>query len=78
MKTAKLLLTVLFLLLMGVTKAQMVLEYDIATPNTTIALPLNGNVNVSIDWGDGSGIEINNNPYDLPHTYTTIGTSRFE
>jgi surface protein len=61
------------LALSTVANAQMVLEYDIITPNTIIALPLNGTVDVSINWGDGSEVEIVKIAVSKSHTYTTVG-----
>ena len=53
--------------------AQMVLEYNIAIPNTQIALPLSGTVNVNIDWGDGAAQETVITAGDKPHTFVTTG-----
>ena len=67
----------LFFALLVVAKiasAQMVLEYEIITPNTQISIPLSGTVNVSVDWGDGTEVEKFTSTGNKPHTYTTIGT----
>ena len=76
MKKIKLLLTAIVLTLSSTAQAQMVLEYNIATANTAIALPfgLFGTVNVSINWGDGSALETVTSGGDKSHTYSTIGT----
>ena len=74
MKRNKLHLVLALILSAFVGNAQMVLEYDIETANTEIALPLAGIVNVSINWGDGSAVEIVNTIGNKTHTYATIGT----
>ena len=59
--------------ILGASNAQMVLEYDIAVANTKIEIPLNGSVNVNIDWGDGSVLESFNTKGNKIHTYTITG-----
>lgn len=41
---------------------------------TTITLPLRGNVDLTVDWGDGSDVEIVTTATDLSHTYATHDT----
>lgn len=74
MEKIKLILTTIILVFGSAAHAQMVLEYDIATANTEITLPLYGTVNVNVDWGDGSTIEAVTIEGLLPHTFTTTGT----
>lgn len=61
------------LLWLSTANAQMVLEYEIPTANTQIALPLNGTVNVSVNWGDGT-TESFTTVGNKTHTYTSAGT----
>ncbi|MFI0431034.1 BspA family leucine-rich repeat surface protein [Mariniflexile sp. HMF6888] len=52
----------------------MVLEFNTnLSAGTTITLPLNGTVDVSVDWGDGSS-ESTTNSANLSHTYSSEGT----
>lgn len=74
MKKTKLLIIGFMLFLIGVAKAQMVLEYNIATANTEISLPLAGTVNVIVDWGDGTIKQKFSTPGSKKHTYYTKGT----
>ncbi|MBN1119082.1 MAG: BspA family leucine-rich repeat surface protein [Bacteroidales bacterium] len=54
--------------------AQMVLEYNTElSEGTTITVPLNGTVDVSVDWGDGTTPEQFNTPVNANHTYSTEG-----
>ena len=72
----KYLLVSILLTLSSVLSAQMVLQYDIVTPGTQIAIPLAGpvgTVNVIVDWGDGSAVESFNSMGDKTHNYTNIG-----
>jgi surface protein len=67
---------VLIALLLGLaisSQAQMVLEYDVLSANTQIALPLAGNVNVSVDWGDSTALEIFTSAGNKPHIFATKG-----
>lgn len=51
----------------------MVLVYDTRlSQGTTIILPLNGQVNVIVDWGDGTN-ETGTKAGELKHAYTTSG-----
>ena len=61
------------LLWLSTANAQMVLEYEIPAANTEIALPLNGTVNVSVNWGDGK-TESFTTEGNKTHTYTSAGT----
>lgn len=70
----KLILSIGIVLVSVFAQAQMILEYDIATPNTTIALPLAGTVNVSVDWGDGYEEQVFTTAGDKAHTFATTGT----
>lgn len=72
-KTKNLIIAILLLVSHSVF-SQMVLEYDIATVNTKIAVPLWGAVNASIDWGDGSPAETVTTTKNVEHTYATTGT----
>jgi len=54
--------------------AQMVLEYNIATANTQIVLPLSGTVNVTVNWGDGTSNEVFTTSGNKVHTFSTSGT----
>ncbi len=74
MKKTILLFIGFILLFMPAANAQMVLEYDIATANTEIALPLAGTVNVNVDWGDGSVKEAFTTAGNKTHTFATTGT----
>ncbi|MFN8437485.1 MAG: hypothetical protein U0V72_07570 [Cytophagales bacterium] len=69
----KKLLMAIALLWLSTANAQMVLEYEIPTANTEIALPLNGTVNVSVNWGDGT-TESFTTAGNKTHTYTSAGT----
>jgi surface protein len=72
-KTILLLLALLGLSLCAQTANDMILEYEITNPNTTISLPLAGTVNVTVNWGDGQ-IESFSTAGDKPHTYTIAGS----
>lgn len=74
MKNNKLIITLFLFLFSCLANAQMVLEYNIATANTQIALPLAGTVNVTVNWGDGTPNEVFSSAGDKPHTYVTTGT----
>ena len=53
----------------------MVLWYNTSlSEGTTITLPLRGNVDLTVDWGDGSDVEIVTTATDLSHTYATHDT----
>ncbi len=54
------------------TNAQMVLEYEIPTTGDSIALPLNGTVDVTVDWGDGSQEDFTSTGNQW-HVYETDG-----
>ena len=69
----KKLLVATSLLFCTFSNAQMVLEYNLLTPNATVGLPLNGTVNVTVNWGDGSAIETVTTQQVKRHTYATIG-----
>lgn len=73
MKKLKLFFIVFITMFIRVANAQMVLEYNIAIANTKIELPLNGTVNVEVDWGDGSPLENFTTVGFKPHIYTAIG-----
>jgi len=73
MNPIKHIFSVLILLLSLGVHAQIKLEYNIDVPNTQIALPLAGTVNASVNWGDGSPLEIFTTAGDKPHIYTTTG-----
>ncbi len=54
-------------------KAQMILEFNTnLSTGTTVTLPLNGTVDISVDWGDGN-TESFTSTGDKDHTYTTDG-----
>jgi len=72
MKKIKIILFTFFLSF--ITEAQMVLEYDIATANTQIGIPLTGTVNVTVNWGDGTTNQTFTTAGIKNHTYTTSGT----
>lgn len=64
-----------FLLMLTITaNAQMVLEYNIDTPNTMIALPLAGAVNVNVNWGDSTAIQKFTTAGSKSHTFASVGT----
>ena len=68
---------VLLLLLMCISLyAQEPMELVFATTdtNTTIAIPLWGTVNVSVDWGDGSAIEYFTSHGNYSHNYSSPDT----
>ena len=69
MKKTILLSIGVILLCIPAANAQMVLEYDIVTANTEIALPLAGTVNVNVDWGDGSPKEAFTTAGNKTHTF---------
>lgn len=52
----------------------MILVFDTTLGTNTIDLPLDGAVNVVVDWGDGSPVEAFNSPSQPEHTYATAGT----
>ncbi len=54
--------------------AQMVLKYQINSSNRKIALPLNGTVNATVDWGDGSTKKIFTSAGSQTHTYSVNGS----
>jgi fimbrial isopeptide formation D2 family protein len=74
MKVTKLFFIFCMLTLAVAAKAQMVLQYDIATVNTEIGLLLDGTVNVQVDWGDGSSVESHTFLGYKSHIYRSIGT----
>lgn len=50
----------------------LILEYTITSPNGMAGLPISGNVNCTVDWGDGLIVPYTvNNP---THRYTNAGT----
>jgi surface protein len=53
--------------------AQMILQYQIPASGTEISLPLNGTVNVTVDWGDGITEKVTDAGV-RSHTYTSTGT----
>lgn len=68
-----LLFTTVFFIFLNL-NAQMVLVYNTdLSDGTIITLPLNGAVNVTVDWGDGS-TETFNAKGNIDHEYTTNGT----
>jgi len=73
MKKTKHLIIGFILFLIGTAKAQMVLEYNIATANTEISLPLAGIVNVTVDWGDSPFKQKFTTSGSKKHTYYTKG-----
>ena len=73
MKQIKNLIVGFLLALSSALSAQMVLEFDIATPGTQIHLPLYGTVNVRVDWGDGSPIQTVVTQGPVSYTYFTPG-----
>ena len=74
MKKITLLTAIFIVLSVFNSKAQMILEYNTNySSGTEITLPLRGNVNVNIDWGDGSAIENITTSGDVSHTYSSNG-----
>lgn len=61
------------LLITVISQAQMVLEYEIPEAGDSIALPLNGTVDVTVDWGDGLQEDFTT-AEDQWHIYVTEGT----
>ena len=53
--------------------AQMMLQYQTTTTNTSITLPLSGTVNVTVNWGDFSQPQSFFFPSLQSHTYTNPG-----
>jgi surface protein len=53
--------------------SQMVLVYQITNNPTTISLPLNGTVNVTVNWGDGITETVTSSG-NKTHTYTNVGS----
>ncbi len=61
--------------LTGFTFAQpMQLVFTTASPGQSIALPLYGTVNCTVDWGDGSATETFTTTGDKSHTFSAAGT----
>ncbi len=54
--------------------AQMVLKYKTTVLNTVISIPLNGTVNVTVDWGDGSSKETFTSAGVQTHKYVLNGS----
>lgn len=54
--------------------AQMVLNYKTTVPNTNIVLPLNGTVDVTVDWGDGSAKQKFTSATAQKHIYQAVGS----
>lgn len=80
MKKLNQLLTVGILFIAGIINAQMMLEYHVEAGDT-VGLPLNGTVNVTVNWGDGSvesfnTAEVQTHIYDVagPQTVTITGS----
>jgi surface protein len=71
-KTILLLLALLGLSLCAQNANDMILEYEITNPNTTISLPLAGTVNVTVNWGDGKTESFTTGGIKR-HSYTTTG-----
>ncbi len=64
--------TLLPIVQLGVSDDDMVLIYTITATNSSTNLPIYGNVDCTVDWGDGSGAEIIK--YGQPsHTYANVG-----
>ncbi|WP_169334019.1 BspA family leucine-rich repeat surface protein [Cytophaga aurantiaca] len=63
----------LIFMVANVAHAQMVLEYDLLVPNEQITLSLKGTVDVQVDWGDGSALEVFTTEGNKTHTYVTSG-----
>ncbi len=75
MKQKLLILALIMLTAMLNIKAQMVLEYNTnLSAGTTIALPLQGTVNVTVDWGDGTATQDFTSSGNQDHIYATDGT----
>ena len=53
--------------------AQMILQYDGIAASDVITLPLQGTVNVTVDWGDGTATQDFTTAGNQEHTYTTGG-----
>jgi surface protein len=53
----------------------MIININTAAPGatTTVALPLNGTVNCTVDWGDGTPVESFNTAGTKSHTYASNG-----
>jgi len=56
----------------------MQLVFTTTADNQSIALPLYGTVNCTVDWGDGSATEDFTTTGDKPHTFATAGTYTVE
>ena len=54
-------------------ETKMVTVWEIPADNTEIKLPVRGTVNLNVDWGDGSAIEVVTTSFPT-HIYTTAGT----
>lgn len=52
----------------------MVLKYKTTVSNTTIYLPLNGAVDVAVDWGDGNKKQTFTYPNPQLHTFMDTGS----
>ena len=54
--------------------SQMVLEYLIEDLENPVILPLRGEVDVTVNWGDDTPIELIDTAGDLLHSFTSLGT----
>ncbi|MDA3887044.1 MAG: BspA family leucine-rich repeat surface protein [Candidatus Delongbacteria bacterium] len=77
MKNTKLVLGMMLIMLMSFSTglmAQMTLEYNTNFSYTTVTLPLNGTVDVTVDWGDGGPTNVYTTAGNASHNYSPEGT----
>ena len=68
-------LVILFCLSLTTTAQNMVLEFNTnLSAGTAVTLPLYGTVNVTVDWGDGTGTEVITAEGNKDHIYASDGT----
>lgn len=70
-----LIMITLFMMLSQISYAattDMVTVWNIPAANTKIILPVDGTVNINVDWGDGSAVQTVTSSFPT-HTYTTAG-----
>lgn len=62
----------------GITSQPMQLVFTTTAASQSIALPLYGTVNCTVDWGDGTATEAFTTTGNKPHTFATAGTYTVE
>ncbi len=67
-------ITTSYSVFINVTKPSMKLKFTTTAASQSISLPLNGTVNCTVNWGDGTAVENFTTTGDKPHTFATAGT----